>query len=182
MMKMVKKQVCFEKTCWSTKNTVLDEAENREEEHFKEELDVRIQPHSHKKNNKDNPENKNNKHKAPYDLNITYLKNVEFQDKKSPEYGLQLSYDQDTPKENGEMDYSLIGKNNKKVDGFVRLTLSKILKVGEYVMALTTPQWNRVPGSFEDKDSFAPTMSQKDAVSEENAKYEIGYTFFKYRD
>jgi len=57
MTKMVKSQVCYNKTCWSTKNTVLEEAEKREEEHFKEELDKRIEPHSHKK---DNPIDKNN--------------------------------------------------------------------------------------------------------------------------
>ena len=48
-------------------------------------------------------------------------------------------------------------------------------------MALTTQQWNRVPGSFEDKDSFAPTMSQKASVDDENAKYSEGHQFLAYR-
>jgi len=174
---MIKSQVCYNKTCWSTKNTVLEEADKREEEHFKEELDKRIEPHSHKKDNKDNNENKDKKNKVPYDLNRTYLKNIELQDKKNPEYSLQLSYDQDSPKDNGERGYSIIEKNNKKVDGFVKLTAAKIVKVGEYVMALTTPQWNKVPGSPDDLDMFAPVMSQKESVDVENAKYEIGYNF-----
>jgi len=179
---MVKNQVCIKKTCWSTKNTVIEKAEKIGESHVGEELVTRIKPHSHKKDNKDNNENKDKKNKAPYDLNRTYLKNIELQDKKNPEYSLQLSYDQGSPKDKGERGYSIIGKDNKKVDGFVKPTLSKILKLGEYVMTLTTPQWNKVTGSPEDLDTFAPTISQKESVDGENAKFEIGYIFLKYRD
>jgi len=57
MIKMTKNQVCYNKTCWSTKNTVLEEAEKIEESHVGEELVTRIKPHSHKK---DNPIDKNN--------------------------------------------------------------------------------------------------------------------------
>jgi len=96
--------------------------------------------------------------KEPVDEIKTALKNL---------YNTFVSYAKKT--------YAGISSKSKKVDGFVKLTIHKIIKVGEYIMALTTQQWNRVPGSFEDKDSFAPTMSQKDSVDEESAKYQIGY-------
>jgi len=96
--------------------------------------------------------------KEPVDEIKTALKNL---------YSTFVSYAKKT--------YAGISSKSKKVDGFVKLTIHKIIKVGEYIMALTTQQWNRVPGSFEDKDSFSPTMSQKDSVDEESAKYQIGY-------
>jgi len=185
---MAKNQVCIKKTCWSTKNTVIEEAGKIEESHVGEELVTRIKPHSHKKDNPidknndiNNNENMNKKNKIIYYFNKTYLKNITLQDTKISEYGMQVSYVKDTPKGKGEGSYSIIGKDNKKVDGFVKLTLSKIIKLGEYVMTLTTPQWNKVSGSPEDLDAYAITLSQKDTVSEENAKYEIGYNFLKYR-
>ena len=181
MIKMAKNQVCYEKTCWSTKNTVIEAAEKMEEEHFKEELDRRIEPHSHKKNSKDEDgKNKDIKNEVIYDLSKTYLKDAEFPSKKNPEYDLRVSYGSDIP--DGEKAISLNEKNSKKVDGFVKLTLSKVLKVGEYIMALTTPQWNKVTGSPEDLDTYALTISQKDSINDENAKYEIGYNFLRYRN
>lgn len=51
MIKMAKNQVCYKKTCWSTKNTVIEQAEKIEEIHTGEDLDIRIKPHSHKENN-----------------------------------------------------------------------------------------------------------------------------------
>jgi len=176
---MVKNQVCYGKTCWSTKDTVIEEADKAEENHFKEELVKRIEPHSHKKSSKDKYEKINKKNKVSYGLNKTYLRNVELPSKKISEYDLNFSYKQGVPE---EKTYNIIGRNNKKVDGFVKLTLNKVLKVGEYIMALTTPQWNKVTGSPEDLDTHALTMSQKDSVNNENAKYEIGYNFLKYRD
>jgi len=49
MIKMGKSQVCIQKNCWSTKNTIIEEAERSQESHFAEVLDRRIEPHSHKK-------------------------------------------------------------------------------------------------------------------------------------
>jgi len=103
--------------------------------------------------------------KEPVDEIKTALKNL---------YSTFVSYAKKT--------YASISSKSKKVDGFVKLTIHKIIKIGEYIMALTTQQWNRVPGSFEDKDTFSPTMSQKDSVDEESAKYQIGYQFLRYSD
>jgi len=81
---MVKSQVCYNKTCWSTKNTVLEEAEKREEEHFKEELDKRIEPHSHKKDNAaDKSDEVNNNEKNEIKESIKYF---------SASYGKKLKF------------------------------------------------------------------------------------------
>ena len=77
--------------------------------------------------------------------------------------------------------YGSIVSGSRRVDGFVKLTLQKILKVAEYIMCLTTPHWNKVEGSPEDMDSRALTVSQKESVSSENATYEIGYGFIRYQ-
>ena len=69
----------------------------------------------------------------------------------------------------------------QKVDGFVKLTLQKILKVHEYIMCLCSPHWNKVEGSPEDLDSRAPIVSQKESIRSGNAKYEMGYGFVQYR-
>jgi len=178
---MVKNQVCYEQNCWSTKDTVIDEAEKSEEEHFEEELDRRIEPHSHKKSNEGNDDkNKDIKNEVIYDLNKTYLKDAELPSRKNSEYDLRVSYGLDVT--DGEKAISLNEKNSKKVVGAVKLTMNKITKMGEYLMALTTPQWNKATGSGEDLDTPAMTVSQKDSIGDENAKYEIGYNFLKYRD
>jgi len=78
--------------------------------------------------------------------------------------------------------YTSISSASKKVDGFVKLTLQKILKVHEYIMCLCSPHWNKVEGSPEDMDSRAHTISQKESVSQENTKYIIGQQFLQYRD
>jgi len=75
--------------------------------------------------------------------------------------------------------YSGISSATKKIDGFVKLTLQKVLKVAEYVMCLTTPHWNKVEGSPEDMDSRATTVSQKASPTDE--KYIIGQEFLRYR-
>lgn len=46
---MKKRPICYKYKCWSTENTVIERAEELEEDHFEEDLDVRTEPHSHKK-------------------------------------------------------------------------------------------------------------------------------------
>lgn len=77
--------------------------------------------------------------------------------------------------------YGVFEDTGKKVDGFVKLTMYKICRMGEYIMALTTPQWNKVMGSMEDKDTYSMAISQKESISPENAKYRVGYEFLRYR-
>jgi len=48
---MVKDFVCYKKNCWSTKHSVIDKAEKTEDEHAGEDLNKRITPHSHGKQN-----------------------------------------------------------------------------------------------------------------------------------
>ncbi|MCH8067505.1 MAG: hypothetical protein IIC69_02885 [Nanoarchaeota archaeon] len=77
--------------------------------------------------------------------------------------------------------YGSIVSRSRKIDGFVKLTLQKILKVAEYVMCLCSPHWNKVEGSPEDMDSRAYAVSQKESISSDNAKYENGYGFIRYQ-
>ncbi|MBI2135287.1 hypothetical protein HYU09_04820 [Candidatus Woesearchaeota archaeon] len=77
--------------------------------------------------------------------------------------------------------YGAIEEAGKKVDTFVKLTLLKIIRVYERILAQLNPQWNRVMGSPEDLDTHALAMSQKESVSSENARYQTGYEFLRYR-
>jgi len=77
--------------------------------------------------------------------------------------------------------YSKSVSGVKKVDGFVKITLLKLIRVGEYLMCLTTPHWNKVEGSPEDLDSRAHTISQNRSIDETNAKYESGHEFIIYQ-
>jgi len=77
--------------------------------------------------------------------------------------------------------YGSIASGAKKIDGFVKMTLGKFLKVGEYIMCLTTPHWNKVEGSPEDLDSRALTITHNRSIDASNAKYEIGYGSIRYR-
>ena len=49
--------------------------------------------------------------------------------------------------------------SKKRIEGPVRITLSKYIKVGEYIMAAISPHWNRVMGSPEDLDTLAPAIT-----------------------
>lgn len=81
----------------------------------------------------------------------------------------------------GKKGYETVKTNTKKVMGNVKLTLTKIVKLGEYIMAATTPQWNMPYGSKFDRDTLAQTVSPQDSISEEDAKYQVGYQYLKYR-
>jgi len=149
-VKMTKNQVCYKKTCWSTKNTVIEEAQQREEEHFKEELDRRIEPHSHKKNhavyNSNEDEiNKSimkvkykkdetdiykikDKKAATYDFNVTYLKTDPSSEEKS-DNNLNLSKNQGA----GEYEEFLIEQDPRgglKVSNFYKTTAGEFRKKG----------------------------------------------------
>lgn len=78
-------------------------------------------------------------------------------------------------------DYGAVEDAGKKIDTFVKLTLLKIIRLYECVLAQLQPQWNKVMGSPEDLDTHAMAMSQKESVSSESARYQIGYEFLRYR-
>jgi hypothetical protein len=81
----------------------------------------------------------------------------------------------------GNKSYQSAKSNYKKIDGFVKMSMEKFIKVHQYIMALVCPQWNRVTGSPEDKDTLAPTVTQKESIDSENTKYEFGYQFLRYQ-
>lgn len=71
-------------------------------------------------------------------------------------------------------------KKDKKVGTFVKLTLLKVIRLYEMVLAQLNPQWNKVMGSPEDFDTYAQALTQNESVKPEEAKYELGYVFLKY--
>lgn len=77
--------------------------------------------------------------------------------------------------------YDSARSKSKKFNGFVKLTLYKVIRVFEYILTLTTPQWNRVMGSPEDLDTHAMNLCQKDSVEGENFEYQADFQFLKYR-
>jgi len=88
-------------------------------------------------------------------------------------YGSSARYNKKT--------YEMIEDTGKKVDTFVKLTLLKIIRLYERVLAQLNPQWNKVMGSPEDLDTYAGAMSRKESITQENAKYQTGYEFLRYR-
>jgi|SRR3989338_3760966 len=77
--------------------------------------------------------------------------------------------------------YKAAAPSGRKRDTFVKLTLLKVIRLYEQLTAILQPQWNKVEGSPEDMDSRAMTMSQKDSIGSDNARYEFGYQFLHYR-
>jgi hypothetical protein len=82
----------------------------------------------------------------------------------------------------GKKSYEAVKANTKKVVDNVKLTVHKIAKLCEYLLAKTTPQWNMPWGSKFDYDCLSSDMSPQASVSEENKKYQIGYNFLQYAD
>lgn len=78
--------------------------------------------------------------------------------------------------------YEAVNYASEKVDTFVRLTFSKMIKLHERILAALNPQWNKVMGSPEDLDTHSRTVSQKESVSEENRKYHQDYKYLRYRN
>jgi len=78
--------------------------------------------------------------------------------------------------------YEVAETNTKKVASNVKLTIHKIIKLGEYIMAVTTPQWNMPLMSFKDLDYFSPEMSSNSSSDSESSKYNSAYSALKYRD
>ena len=46
----------------------------------------------------------------------------------------------------------------KIIKDTVRITMSKFVKIGEYIMAKTTPGWNRPEATAGDYDTLAPEV------------------------
>ena len=69
----------------------------------------------------------------------------------------------------------------KMVEGPVKITMLKLIRVFEYVMTALAPQWNRVPGSPEDLDTLAPPITNHISLSGDDLKYDLAYSTLKYR-
>jgi len=82
----------------------------------------------------------------------------------------------------GKKAYISIGNNSKKIAGEVRITLSKFINLGEYIMCLVVPSCRKARGSPFDFDTHAQEVSAHESISEESEKYVIGYHVLRYRD
>lgn len=81
----------------------------------------------------------------------------------------------------GKKGYTAIKTNAKKVVGNVKMTICKFANISWFLKAALNPQWNFAPGSALDIDASAPTETANASISEENAKYQIGYKYLSYK-
>lgn len=81
----------------------------------------------------------------------------------------------------GKKGYAAIKTNTNKVVGNVKITIYKFANTSWFLKASLNPQWNFAPASALDKDAHAPAETSNASISEENAQYEIGYRYLRYR-
>jgi len=106
----------------------------------------------------------NSEEKKPMDMVKSALKNL---------YSTFVSYTKST--------YSAVTSSaNKIVEGPVKITMLKLIRVFEYVLTALNPQWNRVPGSPQDLDTLAPAITNHIITDKENLKYNSGYGALMY--
>lgn len=70
----------------------------------------------------------------------------------------------------------------KIIEGPVRITMAKFVKVFEYILAALNPGWNRPMGCAGDYDTLATAVVHHIVINEEHLRYSSGYTAFRYRD
>jgi len=61
--------------------------------------------------------------------------------------------------------YTAADHMTKKAMITVKKTLAKILKIGEYIMAQSSPQWNMPMGTFNDRDTLAHEISPSEIIN-----------------
>lgn len=115
------------------------------------------------------------KKEAKKPSNITYSQNkFSVAEALSKLYASFVSY--------GKKGYQAVKANTKKVMGNVKLTMAKLIKTAERIMAQASPQWNMPYGSKLDYDCLATAVSPQGSISSEDAKYQIGYQYLKHRE
>lgn len=77
------------------------------------------------------------------------------------------------------------GKNiaygsRKIIEGPVRMTLAKFIKVFEYVLAALNPQWNMPTLSKMDFDTLSPAVTNHIVIDEDSIKYDSSYGTLRY--
>lgn len=82
----------------------------------------------------------------------------------------------------GKSSYSVIKTTTNKVVGNIKLTIFKMANTSLYLKASLNPQWNLALGSALDKDTHAPEEAANSSISEENAQYQTGYKYLRYRE
>ena len=94
-------------------------------------------------------------------------------------YGVFVSYAKNAY---GRVSTSLDYTKRKIIEGPVRMTLAKFVKVFEYILAVLNPQWNMPTLSKKDYDTLAMAVTNHVVINKENFQYETGYGALRYRD
>jgi len=93
-------------------------------------------------------------------------------------YNTFLTYAKDVyTKTSLSVDYT----KRKIIEGPVRITLLKLIRVWEYINAAINPQWNMPMLSKFDLDTLAPAITNHIIINEDNFQYESGYGAIRYR-
>ena len=114
---------------------------------------------------------------------LSKIMNYNMQEKKAKDevksalknlYNIFISYAKST--------YTAMHSVSKKIiQGPVKITLLKFIRVFEYILASLNPQWNKVAGSIEDLDTLAPAVSNHISINRDDFQYESGYGALRYR-
>jgi len=77
--------------------------------------------------------------------------------------------------------YSAINYGKKKIiEGPVRITMAKFIKLFEYILAALNPQWNMPMLSKMDFDTLSPAVANHIIISKDNYQYGSGYSALRY--
>jgi hypothetical protein len=104
-----------------------------------------------------------NEEKKPVDEIKSALKNM---------YHTFVSYAKGTY---GKVSEGMGYLKKKIVEGPVRMTLSKFVKVSEYILATLNPQWNMPTLSKMDFDTLAPAVTGHIVINEEDSQSGYGH-------
>ena len=72
-------------------------------------------------------------------------------------------------------------KSKKIIEGPVRITAEKFVKVWQYILAAINPQWNMPTLSKFDYDTLSPAVTSHTTINEESFKYNPAYAVLRYR-
>jgi len=93
-------------------------------------------------------------------------------------YGTFVSYGKSVY---GHVSASVGYAKRKIIEGPVRMTLAKFVKVFEYILAVLNPQWNMPTLSKKDYDTLAMAVTNHVVINKENFQYESGHSALMYR-
>jgi len=93
-------------------------------------------------------------------------------------YGTFVSYGKSAY---GHVSASAGYAKRKIIEGPVRMTLAKFVKISEYILAALNPQWNMPTLSKKDYDTLAMAVANHVVINKEDFQYGTGYAALRYR-